>query len=268
MKRNIQNNMKKQLLALFTFVLGLASLNGQTTAMPMSGLDCNGNSMDVFADLNAGKAVVLFYYMPNCGTCPPHASRIQSMVNNVMNTYPGMVTGYAFPFQNTTTCAYSQSWVTNNSLNFYAPMDSGAASVAYYGGFGMPTVVLLGGLDHRIMFSTQNMTVGDTTIMRDSILNLFATGVNTLPGFISAFNTFPNPSNTSVQIELNLTKASMIKLEVVNILGEIVEIAFNGETGPGLFRKEISTAAYPNGTYFIRITSEGEVSNQSFSVIH
>ncbi len=260
--------MKKQLLALFSFVLGIVSLNGQTTAMQMSGLDCNGNAMDVFADLNAGKAVVLFYYMPNCGSCPPHALRIQSMVNNVMSTYPGMVTGYAFPFQNTTTCAYSQSWVTNNNLNFYAPMDSGAASVAYYGGFGMPTVVLLGGLDHRVMFSTQNITVSDTTIMRDSILNLFATGVNTLPGFISSFKAFPNPANASVQIELDVTKAAMIKLEVVNILGEIVEVVYNAQTAPGLFRKEIVTDGYPNGRYFIRVTSDGEVSNQSFSVVH
>jgi hypothetical protein len=260
--------MKKKLLGIFSLVLASFAMNAQTTAMQMNGLDCNGNSMDVFADLDAGKAVVLFYYMPNCGSCPPHASRIQSMVNNVMNTYPGMVKGYAFPFQNTTTCAYSQSWVTSNSLNFYAPMDSGAASVAYYGGFGMPTVVLLGGLDHRVMFSTLNMTVGDTTIMRDSILNLFATGVNSLPGFISSFNAFPNPSNSSVQIELNLTKAAMIKLEIVNVLGEIVEVPFNGETAPGLFRKEIVTAGYPNGTYFIRVTSDGEVSSQSFTVVH
>lgn len=260
--------MKKKLLGIFALVLASFTMNAQTTAMQMNGLDCNGNSMDVFADLNAGKAVVLFYYMPNCGSCPPHANRIQTMVNNVMNTYPGMVKGYAFPFQNTTTCAYSQSWVTNNNLNFYAPMDSGAASVAYYGGFGMPTVVLLGGLDHRVMFSTQNMTAGDTTVMRDSILNLFATGVNTLPGFISSFNAFPNPANTSVQIELNVTKASMIKMEIVNILGEIIEVPYNAETPAGLFRKEISTEGYANGTYFVRVTSDGEVSNKSFTVSH
>lgn len=164
--------MKNKLLLGFTLVLGSLMLNAQTNAMQFSGLDCNGNNVDVFADLNAGKAVVLFFFMPNCGACPPPATKVQAMANNVMNTYPGMVKGYAFPYNNSSTCSTAQAWVTNNSLNFYAPVDSGAAQVAYYGGFGMPTVVLLGGLDHRVMFVTQSFLTSDTTIMRDSILNL------------------------------------------------------------------------------------------------
>ena len=260
--------MKNKLLLGFAFVLGSLTLNAQTNATQFSGLDCNGNNVDVFADLNAGKAVVLFFFMPNCGSCPPPATKVQTMANNVMNTYPGMVKGYAFPYNNSATCSTAQAWVTNNNLNFYAPIDSGAAQVAYYGGFGMPTVVLLGGLDHRVMFVTQSFVTSDTTTMRDSILNLFATGVNTLPAAISSVNTFPNPANSSVTAEINLLKSSTVTMQVVNVLGEVTETVYTGETPAGTLRKEISTAAYAEGNYFLRITSDGEVTNQSFTVVH
>ena len=69
---------------LFTFSIALASFfvttNAQT-AMQISGLDCYDNSMDMFADLDAGKAVILHFYMPDCGSCPPPATKIQTMAN-------------------------------------------------------------------------------------------------------------------------------------------------------------------------------------------
>ncbi len=77
------------------------------TPMQFSGVDCNGASVDMFADLDAGKAVILFFYMPNCGSCPPPAKKIQAMTNNINVMHPDMVKGYAFPFQNSTTCTYS-----------------------------------------------------------------------------------------------------------------------------------------------------------------
>jgi hypothetical protein len=86
------------------------------------------------------------------------------MANNINAMHPGLVKGYAFPFNNTTTCAYSSSWVSSNGLSsFYVPMDSGAVAVAHYGGFGMPTVVVLGGMDHRVMYVSQSFSNADTS---------------------------------------------------------------------------------------------------------
>lgn len=261
--------MKKLFTILSALALSASISNAQTTAMQFSGLDCNGNSVDLYADLNAGKAVVLFYYMPNCGTCPPQATKIQTMVNNLMVTYPGMIKGYAFPFQNNTTCSYSQSWVTNNNLNFYAPMDSGATQVAYYGGFGMPTVVLVGGADHRVLFSTLSFTSADTLTMHDSIVNLLGpAAVQNMNPNISSVNLFPNPANQNLQIEMNIAHQSDIKIEVVNVLGETVREVYNASTAPGVLRKEVATGELSNGAYFIRVSSDYSVQNYKFSVAH
>ncbi len=109
----------KNVYSMLMAALLLITINNakaQTSAMQFAGVDCNGNAVDLFADLNAGKAVILHFYMPNCGSCPPPAQKIQAMANKINATHPGMVKGYAFPFQNSTTCTYSSSWVTLNRI--------------------------------------------------------------------------------------------------------------------------------------------------------
>ncbi len=258
----------KNLVLLFAFSCAATFSNAQQTAMQFTGVDCNSNPVDLFADLDAGKAVVLFYYMPNCGSCPPPALQIQSMANTIMNTFPGMVKGYAYPFQNTTTCAYSASWVTTNGLGMYMPMDSGATQVAYYGGFGMPTVVLVGGTDHRVIWSTQSFMASDTAIMRDSILNLFAaTGINDPGNTVSNVSLYPNPANDKLQVEMNVLQAMPVNVEIVNLLGEVVSTVHNSPAA-GLVRLEIPTGNLANGAYFVRITAENRSQEYKFVVAH
>jgi hypothetical protein len=43
--------------------------------------------------------------MPNCASCPPPAQKIQTMANNILANHPGVITAYAMPFNNTTTCS-------------------------------------------------------------------------------------------------------------------------------------------------------------------
>lgn len=261
--------MKHKLFFLFALMFVFTISKAQQTAMQISGLDCNNNPVDMFADLDAGKAVVVFFYMPNCGSCPPPAQNIQTMANNIMNTFPGAVKGFAFPFMNTTTCTYSSSWVSNNGLSMYAPLDSGATQVAYYGGFGMPTVVLLGGIDHHVMWSTQSWVTSDTTIMRDSILGMLAqVGINDLNNTISSVNVFPNPATDKVQVEMNLSQAVAIKVELVNLLGEVVTVVYNNNAPSGLLKAQVDTDALSNGIYFIRVSAENAVQNYKFTVAH
>lgn len=245
--------MKNLTLTILFLIFGIKVSNAQT-ATPFAGVDCNGNLVDLFADLDAGKAVVLEFYMPNCGGCPPPAQRIQTMGNKINQTYPGMVKGYAFPYQNSTTCAYSASWVNSNNLSsFWTPMDSGAYQVAYYGGFGMPTVVLLGGQDHRVMFSTLSFSSSDTTIMRDSILALLgSTGINDLPENVNSFSLYPNPSKDNVSISLQVSKSEQLKIEMVDNSGKIVNVLLD-ENIIGNWTQEFNISALAPGHYFIRL---------------
>ena len=245
------------------------SSNAQTIAMDFNTTDCNGSPTSLFSDLDAGKAVILFYYMPSCGSCPPPAQKIQAMANNINAAHPGMVKAYAFPFNNTTPCSYSQTWVTSNSLPLYAPMDSGATAVAHYGGFGMPTVVLVGGSNHRVMFSTLSFSTSDTTTMRDSIMTLMgATGINEIPGNISKLSVYPNPAISKVTVSVDLKEQSDLTIDIIDITGKQIAVISKDKNATGSVNRTYNTDALANGLYTIRINAGGKLVNRKLNVAH
>ncbi|MEO0312636.1 MAG: hypothetical protein RIQ89_2293 [Bacteroidota bacterium] len=223
----------KKIILLIVLVITNSTVIFSQTPLQFSGSDCNGNPVNLFDDLDAGKAVILHFYMPSCGSCPPPAKKIQAMAAGINAMHPGMVKGYAFPFQNSTTCSYSSGWVSSNGLDdLYAPMDSGATHVANYGGFGMPTVVLLGGsgTNRRVMFSSQSFSTNDTTEMRDSILALLnATGLNDFESNLTGFTLYPNPSSDILEINIDVKKKSTLEIELIDILGHSISIISNEE---------------------------------------
>jgi hypothetical protein len=263
--------MKKSIYLLGALLFTAMISKAQTTAMDFNRNDCNGANHHLNADLDAGNAVVLFFFMPNCSMCPPPASKIQTMVNNVLKKYPGKVKGYAMPFNNTTNCTTVQNWVIANSLSLYTPLDSGAAQVAYYGGFGMPTVVLLGGKNHRVMFSNVGFSTSDTTTMRDSIVALLAgkvTGINNMSSSITSFNVYPNPASDVVNINLNMTENAILTIDVLDITGKKVMVVMNEKAYSGVISKQFSTASLPNGNYIVQVTANGNVTSEKICVTH
>jgi hypothetical protein len=261
--------MKKQILNLLALMFVATISKAQTTAMQLNGKDCNGVSHDLLADLDSGKAVILHFFMASCGSCPPPAKKIQTMANNLLKKYPSKIVAYAMPYENTTTCSYTSTWCSSNGLSLYMPYDSGAAQVAHYGGFGMPTVVLLGGADHKVLFSTLSFSTSDTTLMRNKIIALFngTLNVSNLPLEVNSFEVFPNPTAENVTIKIDLNQTSKALIDIVDYTGKQVAIISN-EVGIGSINKDFDTKSLPNGIYFIRLNLNGTFSNQKLIVNH
>lgn len=257
--KKITSRVLLTLITLFTVQAGF----GQTV-MQISGPDCNGNNHDLYADLDAGKAVILHFFMANCSSCPPPAQKIQAMANKIMTTYPGKITAYAMPFNNSVTCSYTSNWVGANSLQLYAPYDSGAVQVANYGGFGMPTVVLLGGsgANRRVMFSTLSFMDSDTTIMRDSILALFATtALNEQPAQVTNLNVFPNPASDKLNIGFELKESSNVKVDITDLQGNQAAVLTEGRMDAGTVSRSFALPEMAAGNYLVRVTLD----NKSYS---
>lgn len=261
--------MKKSIYLSIALLFALATANAQTSALQINGPDCNGNMHNLYADLDAGKAVLLHFFMPNCSSCPPPAQQIQAMANKIMLSHPNMITGYAIPYNNSTTCTYTANWVNIAGLSLYAPYDSGAYQVAYYGGFGMPTVVLLGGSDHRVMFSTLNYTPSDTTIMRDSILALLNTpsGI-AISDYESAFNVYPNPANDMITIDIKMKSKTDLLIELTDVTGKQLSIIADEKQTNGVIKKQFNTALLPDGNYLVRLTQAGKTTTQKLTIVH
>lgn len=258
--------------SIFTLIL-FATLSkasfSQTTAMNFNGNDCNGNAVNIFSDLDAGKAVVLFYYMPNCSTCIPPANAIQKMANKINSACPGMVKGYANSYLNSTTCVYTASWVTSNNLTFYTPIGgTGADEVAYYGGFGMPTVVLLGGTNHDVIWSTQNWQNSDTTIMRDYIL-----AMNCSVGLEEnqdgqSFNVYPNPSYDQAEVSFNMIQSQSYSIAMFDVVGKLVYQSSELAAENGAVKRTIDVSNLPEGSYTVEVNINGVRTNRRLVVKH
>lgn len=263
--------MKKITLILTAFLVASAIAKAQnSTAMDFEKTNCSGTN-HLFQDLDNGMAVVLFYYMPSCGSCPPPAKKVQAMLNNINKQYPGKVKAYAFPYNNTTKCSAAQTWVNTNGLSLFTPMDSGATQVAYYGGMGMPSVVLVGGKDHRIMYAANQdrpFATSDTTLMRDSILNLIgtSTGINSLPIAIEAVNVFPNPATDQLSLHLVLKQAALLRIVITDITGRTVFQESTENTSAGSVLKQLNITGLPNGNYLLSAGTDGRMITQKITV--
>lgn len=262
-------------ITIAAFCVFTTQVSKAQTAMDFNQADCRAFSAThhLFADLDSGHAVLLHFFMTNCSMCPPPAKVLQAMAMNVNATCPGLVKGYAFPFNNTTSCANINAWISTNGLSFYLPMDSGAAQVTNYGGFGMPTVVLLGGADHRVMYSSLAFATSDTTAIRDSILALYSslhptTGINTLPTAVSAFWLYPNPANDVVYVTIGLKENSSLTIDVLDITGRLITVLLNEKQSAGILNKNFNVSNLVNGNYLIRMNVNGQSTIGHITIAH
>ncbi|MBL0328551.1 MAG: T9SS type A sorting domain-containing protein [Bacteroidetes bacterium] len=262
----------KKIYTLFlgaAFWMNLTSSNAQTTAMNYDFVDCNGNPQSLFADLDAGKAVIIEFFMTSCSPCIDASADLEIMKTGLMAEFPGMIKAYAFGFTNTYTCSTINSWVTTNGVTSI-PADSGALQVAYYGGMGMPTIVVLGGgTAHTVLGSPYlSYTSADTTIMATDIRNfLNGTGV-TENNLVSGLKLFPNPAADEVKISFDLKEITNLKIELYDISGRLVTTVLDKKNQNGLIIETLNTSAYADGVYIVKINSNETITQQKLNIIH
>lgn len=70
--------------------------------------------------------------------------------------------------------------------------------------------------------------------------------------FISAY---PNPFTKNFTVDYNLKQSAKIKIELINLLGEVVESVYEGNKVAGFYQDEIHTEKLATGVYMIRFTT-------------
>jgi uncharacterized repeat protein (TIGR03803 family) len=69
---------------------------------------------------------------------------------------------------------------------------------------------------------------------------------------------YPNPCDKSFTLLFDIAEVSDISIRLINVLGKTVLLS-NEVVSPGTFRKEIQTAEYPSGIYFLSITAGKQI---------
>lgn len=75
---------------------------------------------------------------------------------------------------------------------------------------------------------------------------------------------YPNPFNPSTRIRFGLPEPSRIKLDVHNMLGNVVAELINGERGRGFYELQWHAENLPSGVYLIRMYAESLESSKRF----
>jgi len=109
-----------------------------------------------------------------------------------------------------------------------------------------------------LFYSAWNYDLDAPTAVKDQ---------KTLPRVFALWQNYPNPFNPSTKINYDVPKTSTVKLEVFNILGQLVGTLVNDRKEPGTYSVRFDGGRYPSGVYFYRMTAGNFVSTKKMAFI-
>ncbi|MCC6459656.1 MAG: T9SS type A sorting domain-containing protein, partial [Saprospiraceae bacterium] len=75
-------------------------------------------------------------------------------------------------------------------------------------------------------------------------------------GLIRSFSLGPNPAQDAVWFSLSLAKPSEIRIEVLNLLGQVLET--QQQSSGTTLNRTLDVSGYPEGNYLLRLTAGEE----------
>jgi hypothetical protein len=231
----------KQTYSLVTALLLTAGLQAQTTGLDFTANDCDGAPHQLFADLDAGNAVIIDLVMMNCQPCVTASHGITDDV--IPNTSdPSRVKFYSIGYTNSITCSQMNTWKTTNG--FTHPVFAGmSAQTTYYGGMGMPTVIVLGGGAHTVFYNELGYSASNNPALIQAINDALGAQVGIAESTIAQVAISPNPATD----RLSLTDKRWIRATISDAQGRL---AWSGGIVAGI----IDILALPAGMYVVNMT--------------
>ena len=141
-------------------------------------------------------------------------------------------------------------------LRFSTVFSSSAISMSDYGSNGMPKVVVLG-CDAGVYYN-QNDNQIDYNSVRSSIENALCSSTDFSEQITNTFSLsiFPNPTKGRLSISYVLDNSDRRRLEIVNVLGDILlRYDDNLYYSSGLNKETIDISGLNTGVYFLNFYS-------------
>ncbi len=242
--------MKKHLL---TAALGLSTaLAPAQTATDFNCADCSGTAHQLFAELDAGKVVVLAWVMP-CNTCVGPTLTTYNVVESYQVTDPGKVVMYVCDDYANTSCAALNNWCNAQGLTNITTFSNAAISMSHYGSNGMPKIVVLGGNSHTVFLNVNN-TVNANALQQAIDNALTVTGIDGPDATASGLEVLPNPATDQVWVGFDMPGAGRISIDLFDRMGRLLRNLHNGDVPQGRTRIAIATQDLAAGSYLVRLS--------------
>lgn len=244
--------MKKLLLIISIFLMETLSIQAQT-ATNFNCNDCTSTNHDLYAELDAGKVVVISWVMP-CSSCIGPSLAAYNEVQSYAN--PNIVFYLADDYANTS-CTSLTNWAnTNGMTSCNAKFSNSAVKMSDYGSAGMPKVVVLGGTNHTIYYNQNSPNITQIGIHNaiEAAITANVTGIkeNNINNF--QLSLFPNPvKDKKTVVSYTLKNNEEVSLDIYNTMGKIVKSLLKAEQTAGKHEQTIDLTTLSAGTYFIKL---------------
>lgn len=259
--------MKNFLLSSTILLFSICS-QAQTTATNFNVADCSGTKHELFAELDAGKVIVISFVMP-CGSCIAPSLSAHSKVKGYATSDPGRVLFYLADDYANTNCSSLTSWANTNGMSGVPVFSNAAVKMTDYGTAGMPKIVVLAGKDHSILFNQDN------TINTTDLTNAIDKGLNLPNGILKnskldlTIDLFPNPlMDDKVKLNYTLDEVSSVNIEIYNTLGSIEFRQIYEKQPTGKHEITLNLEPFTNGIYFIRFNVQNNSKTLKLIVSH
>lgn len=256
----------KQKLLFLAALLTFGIFSSAQTATEFVSTDCAGTQHDLFADLDAGKVVILTWVMP-CGGCIAPANQAYAMSQSFAASYPGRVEFWIADDYGNLNCTTLSNWVFSNGMHCPCFSDS-TIRMSDYGPYGMPKTVVLGGTDHHVFYLYD--AGQDTAALHSAIDSaLLATGVGIIPPPPAMnISVSPNPAGAASTVYYSLPAAGNVTIEIFSLTGEKVETLVDENRPFGNFEAQFDTGKLAAGNYVLRMTFNGAEKTTQLTVKH
>jgi hypothetical protein len=259
--------MKIKLFLFIACLLFCTAGKSQTTAQDFTQTDCEGMPHHLFSELDSGYCVIMEFVM-TCNLCIEGGSAIADLINTLPAQYQSKILFYQFAYTNSYTCSTMIAFKHDNFFNSRV-FDQGAHMVAYYGGFGMPTVAIAAGANHDVIYSNVGFMQPDTAYAGPAIRNFFETsGIEEGQTYLNNLSVYPNPANEKISVKLNLKNSSTLKLQLVDLSGQLVKEISTGHIAAGEFKKDIDVSEIASGVYMLKATVNNKSILEKFRISH
>ena len=88
-----------------------------------------------------------------------------------------------------------------------------------------------------------------------------------MPSTLSLSAAYPNPFNPSTSFSLEVGNGGDISVAIYNVGGQLVDIIFDGEIGPGVHSMTWNATSVPSGIYILRAINDRQVSTQKITLL-
>lgn len=153
---------------------------------------------------------------------------------------------------------YSSDYVSPDSINIdslsgiinFFPNQIGTYSIAYK-------------IEEWRLISGQYYFIGSSTHDMPIVVNSL-TGINKFINNKVQLSIYPNPAQSYITIEFDLTETKNVSIEIKNILGQTVKTIDNNAFSNGVNKIEFDVSEFSKGLYFVHLQSENGILSKKF----